>query len=67
LSEWIGWGATAVFAASYLCRRPAVLRRVQALAASVWIVYGLAIGARPVVVANAVVAALALGSSFRRG
>ena len=67
MSEWIGWAATALFAASYLCRRPVALRRLQALAASVWIVYGLAIGAMPVVVANAVVAALALLSSFRRG
>ena len=27
--EWIGWIATAVFASSYLWKRPAVLRRVQ--------------------------------------
>jgi hypothetical protein len=67
LSEWIGWAATALFAASYLCKEPAVLRRVQAVAASVWIVYGAAIGAAPVVVANALVASLALASSFRRG
>jgi len=65
LSEWIGWAATALFAASYLCKEPAALRRVQALAASVWIAYGLLIQAPPVVVANLVVAVLALASSLR--
>jgi hypothetical protein len=32
--EWIGWIATAVFASSYLWKRPAALRRVQAVAAT---------------------------------
>lgn len=65
--EWIGWIATAVFAVSYFCRRAAVLRRVQALAALLWIGYGVIIKAPPVVVANLVVAAVALISSFQRG
>jgi hypothetical protein len=65
LSEWIGWAATALFAASYLCKEPTTLRRVQALAASVWIAYGVLIQAPPVVVANVVVAVLALASSWR--
>jgi hypothetical protein len=64
--EWFGWIATAVFAVSYFCRRPAALRRVQALAAALWIVYGIAIKAPPVIVANLVVAAMAIISSFRR-
>jgi hypothetical protein len=38
---------------------------VQALAASLWIVYGLAIGAAPVVVANAIVAGMAVFSAFQ--
>jgi hypothetical protein len=63
--EWIGWAATAVFAGSYFCRQPAALRRLQALAALMWIGYGLIIKAPPVVVANFVVAALALYSSRR--
>jgi len=62
--SWIGWVATAVFAGSYLCRRPAVLRRVQAGAAVLWVIYGLLIHAFPVVVANVLVAGLALVSSF---
>jgi len=64
--EWVGWIATAVFAASYFCRRPAAMRRVQALAATLWIVYGIAINAPPVIVANLVVAAVAIISSFQR-
>lgn len=35
--EWIGWTATAIFASSYFCRRPVALRRLQALAALLWI------------------------------
>ncbi|NOT64003.1 MAG: hypothetical protein HOP19_27635 [Acidobacteria bacterium] len=63
--DWIGWIATAVFAASYFCKRPAALRRTQALAALLWIGYGSLIGALPVIVANLVVAVIALVSSFR--
>lgn len=64
--SWIGWVATALFASSYLCKQQATLRRVQAGAAVLWVVYGMLIHAFPVVVANALVAAVALYSSFRR-
>jgi hypothetical protein len=64
--EWIGWAATAVFAASYFCRDPARLRRWQAGAAFLWVGYGVFIHAAPVVVANVVVAAVALGSTLVR-
>ena len=66
----IGWVATAVFACSYLFRKPSSLRVVQAIAALLWIVYGVAIQALPVIVANVVVAGMALVSvvvSRRRG
>jgi hypothetical protein len=63
--DWIGWVATAIFASSYFCKRPGTLRRVQALAALLWIGYGLLIHALPVIVANLVVAGVALYSSFR--
>ena len=62
----VGWVATAFFAASYFCRNPATLRRVQAFAALIWIGYGLAIHAAPVVVANLVVALMAIYSAWRR-
>jgi hypothetical protein len=63
-TDWIGWIATAIFVSSYLCKDPAVLRRVQALAASLWIVYGLMLHATPVVVANLLVAGMAVYSSL---
>ena len=62
--EWIGWVATAVFAGSYLCKEPMKLRRVQALAAGLWVVYGAFIHALPVVVANLLVAGVAVGSTL---
>ncbi len=64
--EWIGWVATAIFAGSYFCKQPATLRRLQALAALLWISYGLLINAAPVVVANLAVAVSAIYSSRRR-
>jgi hypothetical protein len=61
----VGWLATAVFSASYLCRSGAALRRVQAGAAVLWIGYGIAIASKPVIAANAIVAAVALVSGSR--
>ena len=60
----IGWLATAVFASSYFFRQPLTLRRIQAAAALLWVMYGVAIDAVPVVVANLIVAAAALYSSL---
>jgi hypothetical protein len=63
--DWIGWIATAIFAGSYLCKDPMTLRRVQALAACLWAVYGAVIGSAPVLVANLLVAGFAGWSSLR--
>jgi hypothetical protein len=63
--EWIGWVATAVFVVSYGCKDPARLRQVQAVAACMWMAYGAVIGAAPVLVANLLVAGVALWSSLR--
>src|SRR6266850_7962794 len=63
--DYIGWVATAIFASSYFCKQPGMLRRIQALAALLWIGYGILIHAPPVIVANLIVAAVALYSSFR--
>jgi hypothetical protein len=60
----IGWLATAVFASSYAFRQPLILKRIQAAAALLWVIYGFAIDAMPVVVANVVVAGAALWSSL---
>ena len=62
---WIGWIATAVFATSYFVPRLSTLSRIQAAAACLCIVYGLKIGAMPVIAANLIVAGAALYSSFR--
>jgi hypothetical protein len=60
VADWIGWGATALFASSYFCREASSLRRVQAVAATTWMIYGVIIAAPPVVVSNFIVATLAL-------
>jgi hypothetical protein len=62
--DWIGWVASAIFASSYFCKQPGTLRRIQALAALLWMGYGVLIHALPIIVANLVVAVMALYSSF---
>ena len=64
--DWIGWVATAIFACSYFSKEPGTLRRIQALAALFWIGYGVLMHALPIIVANLVVAAVALYSSLAR-
>lgn len=61
----IGWTATAVFATSYLASKVTWLTRIQAAASCIWIVYGIKIGAPPVIAANIIVATAALITSFR--
>jgi hypothetical protein len=63
--EWLGWGATAVFVGSYGFRRPGAIRVVQALGACLWIVYGVLLGARPVILANTLVVGAAMLSFWR--
>lgn len=62
--DWIGWLATAIFLASYFCKDQHKLRRVQALAAVLWVAYGAILHAVPIVVANLLVAGVALYSSL---
>jgi hypothetical protein len=63
--EWLGWLATAVFVASYRFTDQRTLRRIQAAAAVLWVGYGLARHAMPVVIANLLVAGMAVYSSRR--
>jgi hypothetical protein len=63
-SDLVGWAATALFAASYFCREPRALRLTQAAAALLWLAYGVALMALPVIVANVIVASLALWSAW---
>ena len=55
MTDYLGWTATAVFVGSYFCAPANTLRRVQMAGALMWVVYGLLIGAYPVVVANLLV------------
>jgi hypothetical protein len=55
MTETLGWIATTVFVASYFFSRPAALRGVQMVGATLWIVYGCLIHAVPVIAANALV------------
>jgi hypothetical protein len=61
--DWIGWLATAVFMTSYLGKNPVRLRQIQALASCLWLTYGLMIHSMPMIVANALVAIVALYSA----
>lgn len=63
--DGIGWLATAVFMSSYFSKRATTLRRIQGAAACLWALYGVLIHALPIVVANVLVAGVAIASSFR--
>jgi hypothetical protein len=62
--DWIGWLATAIFLASYSFKDQGRLRRVQAVAALVWVIYGVILQAVPLVIANLLVALAAVYSSL---
>lgn len=62
---WIGWVATSMTVSSYLFHNQITLRRVQAVAALLWISYGVAIGARPIIAANVIVTTVAFWSTWR--
>jgi uncharacterized protein with PQ loop repeat len=65
LLNLVGWVATAVVSVSYFFRKATTLRRIQAVAALIWMVYGFLIGSKPVIVANIIVATVAICSSIR--
>lgn len=61
----IGWTATAVFSSWYFFKEASTLRRIQAAAAILWVLYGVAIHSAPVVVANLIVGVAAIYTSLR--
>lgn len=65
MAEYLGWAATAVFVSSYFMSRPETMRGVQVAGALIWMVYGAAIGATPVIVANVLVCAAAAWTMWR--
>jgi hypothetical protein len=64
--DLVGWLATAVFLVSYFTKQSTSLRRVQGVAAGLWALYGVMIHSLPVIVANILVAGVAVASSFRK-
>jgi hypothetical protein len=50
---------------SYFFKKAATLRRIQAAAAALWVIYGVAIHSAPVVVANLIVEIAAIYTSSR--
>jgi hypothetical protein len=65
MTDTLGWIATAIFVGSYFFTRPALLRATQMVGAALWIVYGVLIGAIPVLVANGLVFAAAAWTLVR--
>ncbi|HEX3845377.1 MAG TPA: hypothetical protein VHV80_13540 [Steroidobacteraceae bacterium] len=59
LPDSIGWMATAVFVASYFFSKPAMLRGLQMVGATLWMTFGVLIASKPVIVANVLVFAAA--------
>ena len=66
LHEAFGWAATAVFLMSYFFTEAAALRKIQAVAAILWLLYGVTIHSLPVIASNAMVAAVAIYTSVFR-
>jgi len=62
----LGWVATALFAASYFSKTPRGMRRLQAAAALLWVGYGVWMNALPIIVANVIVASLAIYSDWKQ-
>lgn len=65
MTESLGWLATTVFVSSYFFRSQGALRAMQVAGAVLWIVYGVLIGASPVVVANLLVGGAACWTAVR--
>ncbi len=60
-----GWIATAVQTTSYFVPKTSTLKKIQAVAACLWIVYGVRMGATPIIAANLIVGGAALLTSLR--
>jgi hypothetical protein len=64
--QLLGWIATAVFISSYFFAEQSRLRWAQGMGALLWVVYGLTIGAWPVVTANVLVLMAAMWTTVHR-
>lgn len=66
IPDAVGWMATAVFVASYFFSRPATLRGLQMLGAALWLIFGLLIASKPVIVSNVLVFSAAAWTLMRQ-
>jgi hypothetical protein len=66
VTQILGWVATAVVVGSYFFVRPAALRAMQMIGATLWMVYGCMIEATPVIAANVLIFAAAAWTCFAR-
>ena len=65
MNDAVGYLATGVVLCSYLFKNPSTLRRIQALGAVVWMLYGVLLHSGPVIVANLLIVGIALWSSVK--
>ncbi len=63
--DLVGWCATAVFVGSYFASSQTALRKLQMFGALLWCLYGVLLGAPPVIVANVLVLAAAAWTARR--
>ena len=66
IADAVGWMATAVFVASYFFSKPAMLRGLQMAGAVLWMIFGVLIASKPVIVANILVFAAAAWTLARK-
>ena len=64
MTQTLGWIATAIFVGSYFAP-PAALRILQMVGSVLWVVYGVLIGAMPVIAANVLVFSAAAWTLIR--
>jgi hypothetical protein len=58
-ADAVGWIATVVFVGSYFFPKPTMLRGLQMLGAALWMIFGVLIASKPVIVSNILVFAAA--------
>jgi len=65
MNDAVGYLATGVVLCSYMFKNPSTLRRIQALGAVLWMLYGFLLHSGPVIVANLLIVGIALWSSVK--
>jgi hypothetical protein len=65
MSDLVGWLATAIFSSSYFVKNPIALRLVQASSSLCWMIHGIQVHSRPLMIANIIAITLALGSAWQ--